>query len=112
MVDTLLTCRRETGRDEVYVQTFPQHQGKWQISTAGGDEPMWRRDGKELYYLTPDEELMSVDVRTASAAFQAGIPKALFRRNCSAPDWQRIIYVVSPDGQRFLMLVPAGEAKQ
>ncbi|HXH51111.1 MAG TPA: protein kinase, partial [Terriglobia bacterium] len=45
----------ETGRSEVFVQTFPQHRGKWQFSTGGGTEPRWRGDGKELFYLNPDD---------------------------------------------------------
>jgi eukaryotic-like serine/threonine-protein kinase len=99
----------ETGRSEVYIQTFPQHSGKWQASTSGGAEPMWRRDGKELFYLSPGNHLMSVAVSTDSASFQAGIPRELFQAQLATG--VRNLYVVSPDGQRFLMLVPAGEAK-
>jgi len=101
----------ETGRDEVYVQTFPQHTGKWQISASGGEGPTWRRDGKELFYLAPDNKLMALAVSTDSASFQAGIPKELFQAQLIPSRTLRNIYVVSPDGQRFLMLVPAGEAK-
>ena len=100
----------ETGRAEVYVQTFPQHSGKWQVSTSGGEQPMWRRDGKELFYLAPGNHLMTVAVGTDSASFQAGIPKELFQAQL-ATSALRNVYVASPDGQRFLMLVPAGEAK-
>ena len=92
------------------MQTFPQHLGKWQISTAGGNEPMWRSDGKELFYLGPNNEVMSVDVTTGSGGFQAGTPKPLFHQPHIGPT-MRNVYVVSPDGQRFLMLVPAGQAK-
>ncbi len=102
----------ETGRREVYVQTFPQPTGRWQISASGGVEPMWRRDGKELFYLTLDQKLMAVDVNTTSGTFEAGIPKELFQADL-IPLWLwRNIYVPSRDGQRFLMLVPVGEAKQ
>ena len=101
----------ETGQMEIYVQTFPQHTGKWEISTSGGVEPMWRRDGKELYYLTPDEKLMAVDVNTTSAAFQAGIPRELFHVQLVPTSYWRNIYLPSPDGQRFLMVVPATQAK-
>jgi eukaryotic-like serine/threonine-protein kinase len=101
----------ETGRNEIYVQTFPEHTGRWQISASGGAEPMWRRDGKELFYLTPDEKLMAVDVNTTSPSLQAGIPKELFQAQL-IPLWVwRNIYVPSPDGQRFLMLAPASNAK-
>jgi eukaryotic-like serine/threonine-protein kinase len=105
---------RESGRYEIYVQTFPQQTGRWQISAAGGIEPMWRRDGKELFYLTLDEKLMAVDVNSVSPGFQAGIPKELFQAQpIPTPLWYwRNIYVPSSDGQRFLMLSPAGEARQ
>ncbi|HKR28318.1 MAG TPA: protein kinase, partial [Acidobacteriaceae bacterium] len=99
----------ETGRYEVYVQTFPQPTGKWEISTAGGAEPMWRHDGKELFYLSPDEKLMAVNVDTTSGAFQAGIPKELFQAQLVPLSYWRNIYVPSPDGQRFLMITPAGQ---
>jgi Tol biopolymer transport system component/tRNA A-37 threonylcarbamoyl transferase component Bud32 len=101
----------ETGRNEIYVQTFPQQTGKWQISASGGTDPIWRRDGKELFFLAPDEKLMAVDVNTASATLQAGIPKELFQAQTIPPWYWRNIYVPSADGQRFLMLTPASEAK-
>ena len=101
----------ETGRNEIYVQTFPQQTGKWQISASGGTEPMWRRDGKELFFLTPDQKLMAVDVNTNAGTFQAGIPKELFQAQSIPPWYWKNIYVPSADGQRFLMLAPASEAK-
>jgi len=101
----------ETGRAEVYVETFPQPTGKWQISASGGSEPMWRHDGKELYYLTPDNRLMAVAVDSDSAAFQAGIPKQLFQAQTIPSRGWRNVYMASPDGQRFLMLTPAGAPK-
>lgn len=102
----------ETGRNEVYVQTFPQQTGRWEISNAGGAEPMWRRNGKELFYLTPDEKLMTVDVDTTSAVFQAGIPEELFQAQVVPMSYWRNIYVPSPDGQRFLMIAPEGPVRQ
>lgn len=100
----------ETGRFEVYVQTFPQHLGKWQISTSGGDIPAWRGDGKELFYLSPGNEVMAVAVKTDSRTLQAGVPQTLFQAQLS-PMGGRNNYALSPDGQRLLMLVPAGDAK-
>jgi Tol biopolymer transport system component len=101
----------ETGRPEVYVQTFPRHQGKWQISTAGGSEPMWRGDGKELYYLGPGDGVMAVAVNTAPGQFQAGTPKLLFQAHLIPQGILRNTYAVSPDGQRFLLLEPASGGK-
>jgi serine/threonine protein kinase/Tol biopolymer transport system component len=101
----------ETGKAEVYVQTFPQHTGKWRISTAGGSEPMWRGDGKELFYLGPGDGLMAVEVNTAAGQFQAGTPKLLFKAHMVPEGIWRNIYAVSPDGQRFLLLEPATGGK-
>ena len=101
----------ESGRDEIYVQTFPQRTGRWEISTAGGVMPMWRHDGKELYYLAPDEKLMAVEVNTSSGGFQAGIPKELFQASLVPLSYWRNLYVPSSDGQRFLMITPATQAK-
>jgi Tol biopolymer transport system component len=100
----------ETGRYEIYVQTFPEHLGKWPISTAGGGEPAWRRDGKELFYLTSDDKLMAVEVSTEAGRFRAGTPKPLFQAQLVEGFGWRNRYVVSADGQRFLMLATAGAA--
>jgi len=100
----------ESGRYEIYVQTFPEHLGKWQVSTSGGIEPTWRRDGKELFYSTPDDKMMAVEVSTNSANFQAGIPKPLFQAQLVPGFLWRNRYVASADGQRFLMLTPTGDA--
>ena len=97
---------------EVYVQTFPKHLGTWQVSTAGGFEPMWRSDGKELFYLGRNGEMMSVDVTTGSGKFKASTPKPLFKAHLIRQEYWRNNYAVSRDGQRFLMMVPPGaEAK-
>jgi Tol biopolymer transport system component len=102
----------ETGQLEVFVQTFPEQTGKSQVSNSGGNEPQWRRDGNELFYLKPDGTVMSVDVKTVVGEFQAGRPHALFQAQlASGTGYVRNHYAVSPDGRRFLMLVPAGEAK-
>jgi Tol biopolymer transport system component len=104
----------ETGRGEVYVTTFPSPGAKWQISTAGGGQPQWRRDGKELYYTAADGRLMAVAVegRTSSeAGFEAGVPQALFEMRLP---FGSLLYVdsynASADGQRFLVNTPVGEA--
>ena len=68
----------ESGRLEVYVQPFPAAGGKWQISTNGGENPKWRRDGKELFYLGLDRRLMAVEVKTAPT-FEAGLPGCFSR---------------------------------
>jgi Tol biopolymer transport system component len=92
----------ESGRAEIYVQSFPEPGGKWQVSTSGGSEPHWRGDGKELFYRSPDQKLMAVDVQT-SPGFQAGIPKALFSVRLDA-GIARNHFVPARDGQRFLLV--------
>ena len=90
----------ESGTDEVYVRPFPVSSGKWKISTAGGTEPRWRHDGKELFFLAPDMKLMAVAVE-AGPTFRSSRPNTLLR-NAHEPGrpWG---YDVSADGQRFVM---------
>ncbi|MEK6322832.1 MAG: hypothetical protein AABN33_14240 [Acidobacteriota bacterium] len=78
--------------------------GKWQISTGGGDQPEWRRDGKELFYLSSAKQLMSVPV-TSGAVFEAGIPVPLFEVFVPAKSitGDRNDYVIADNGQRFLV---------
>jgi len=93
----------ESGRMEVYVQPFPASGGKWQISTGGGSQPRWRRDGKELFYVSADKRLMAVEVK-ADATFEAGVPKGLFgTRFLPAAASHLLSYAVAGDGQRFLV---------
>ena len=92
----------ESGSPEVYVQSFPKPGGKWQISTAGGADPRWRRDGRELYFISADRKLMAAEVK-ADATFQAGVPQALFDVRVSGLVDVRGHYAVSADGRRFLV---------
>jgi Tol biopolymer transport system component len=95
----------ESGKFEVYVQPFPGPGGKWQVSTAGGTSPAWRRDGKELFYLEPDGKLMAVPVKTG-AAFESETPTALFTSPViNDPDRH---YDVTGDGQHFVIVAPIG----
>ena len=94
----------ESGRSEVYVQSFPIGGGKWQISTAGGDQAQWRSDGKELFYIAPDRNLMVVSI-DGSPSLSIGRPAALFQTlmPLSGITDDRNNYVPSKDGQRFLV---------
>jgi len=95
----------ESGRWEVYVQSFPVLGAKRAISIGGGSEPQWRRDGRELFYITPDGTLMAVDV-SSGATLQVTRPTPLFKTPIPAPgemNSRRNHYVASPDGQRFLV---------
>jgi Tol biopolymer transport system component len=93
----------ETGRNEIYVRPFPGPGGKMQISTEGGTEPMWARNGRELFYRNGDK--MMVTAVESQPVFAASKPKLLFEAHyeTSVNVFQRD-YDVSPDGQRFLMI--------
>lgn len=91
----------ESGRYEVYVQSFPGGGGKQRVSTVGGVWPCWRGNGKELYFRALDDRLMAAPV-TGQTSLVAGAPLALFAyRSGGLPD--QPYYAADPDGQRFLL---------
>ncbi len=95
----------ESGSYEVYVRPFPPGPGRWQVSRDGGSQPRWRGDGKELFYLSTDRRLMSVDIKTDQPAIEAGSPSSLFGARVSNVEgsnpWSQ--YAVTADGRRFLV---------
>jgi eukaryotic-like serine/threonine-protein kinase len=95
----------ETGKWQIYVTSFPDARGKWQVSTSGGEQPRWRADGKELFFLSSDSKMMAAPV-TIGATFDAGSPAVLFQVNprMSVSTNDQFTYDVSRDGQRFLIL--------
>jgi Tol biopolymer transport system component len=95
----------ETGRHEIYVQPYPGPGGKWQISTEGGTEPAWNRNGRELFYRSGNK-MMAVDI-TTQPGFAAGTPRMLFEGRYETAPFPTTNYDVSPDGQRFLMVKPS-----
>jgi serine/threonine protein kinase len=94
----------ESGRPEVYVQPYPGPGGKWQVSTEGGSEPMWNRNGRELFYRNGNK-MMAVPVSTAGG-FSSGRPQMLFERRYVSTQLPQTgpYYDPSADGQRFLMV--------
>jgi len=98
----------ESGRFEVYAQPYPGPGGKWQISTDGGTEPVWNRNGRELFYRSGDK-MMAVDIAT-QPSFVAGKPRMLFQGHYVPTPATVPFYDVSPDGQRFLMIKPSEQA--
>ena len=97
----LAYANNETGRQEIYIQPFPSGAGRWQVSTGGGVRPNWRKDGKELFFFSLDQQMMAVDVSQNGAGLQLGAPHALFKTTtvsgASGP------YTVSADGKKFVM---------
>jgi len=98
----------ETGRFEVYVETFPRSERKWTVSTNGGYEPRWRGDGRELYYLSEDRKLMAVSVGPG-LSFDA--PKPLFQTRTSVlVSPFRTNYIANRAGSRFLINTQSDDA--
>jgi Tol biopolymer transport system component len=91
----------QSDRPEVYVQPFPRSDERWKISVAGGVQPMWRHDGKELFYLALNAMLTAVDVKT-TPTFESGVPQPLFQARTPLlySGWS---YAPTRDGQRFLV---------
>jgi hypothetical protein len=102
----LVYASNESGRNEVYVQSFPGPGRTWQISTAGGNDAHWRQDGKELYYRALDQKLMSVEIRGGDT-LEAGIPQVLFQGRV-ASGAASTKYLPDRTGQKFLFVAPLG----
>jgi len=92
----------ESGRDEVYVQPFPGPGGRWQVSTQGGSEPMWARDGNQLFYMNGNR-LMTAVVKS-EPAFAAAQPQLVFDGPYLRAHREHPNYDVSPDGKRFIVV--------
>ena len=91
----------ESGASEVYVAAFGGGQGKWQVSSSGGEQPQWSRDGKELFYVDPTFNVYTVLVTEAGNALQFGTPKIMIpSANWSAPS---VFFDVTPDGKKILL---------
>ena len=100
----------ETGRSEVYVQPFPPTGRRWQVSSAGGSQPRWRRDGRELFLLTADDFIAAAPV-TKDPELHVGTPVPLFRTHPNAlTGISAFTYDVAADGQRFLVNTVAEDA--
>jgi Tol biopolymer transport system component len=97
---------RESGRYEVYIAAYPTFSGRRQVSIAGGCQPLWRRDGKELFYLTLDGKLEALNVRVG-ATLDTGTPLTLFRAPIRVIPSQGE-YCVTGDGKRFIFREPVG----
>jgi Tol biopolymer transport system component len=92
----------QSSRFEVYVQPLPPDGRKWQVSVAGGSDPKWRADEKEMFFLASDGQMTSVAL-TGSTSFDPGVPRPLFRfRDIAVISPYLSAYNVQRDGQRFL----------
>ncbi len=94
----------ESGIDQVYVAPFPGPGGKWQISSVGGSRPVWRRDGKEIVFLAPDDKVMAAEVSASGSNFNVGALRALFSINPQRfVTFFPAIYSANREAQRFLV---------
>ncbi len=105
----LAQTSNESGQYEIYVRPFPAlDSGKWQVSTNGGDEPLWSQDGRELFYRGIGSNagaVLAVTVET-EPAFNPNAPRILFRGDYvleASVNWD-----ISPDGKRFLLIKESG----
>jgi Tol biopolymer transport system component len=99
----------ESGTMQIYVQPFPSTGNKWQVSVDNGFTPLWRRDGKQLFFLTADNRVMVVDVDLGTK-FQAGVPQRLFQVPGLAPIGTALRASVTRDG-RFLLVTNGATAE-
>ena len=98
----------ESGRFEIYVQSFPGPRGKFQVSRNGGAQPRWNKNGKEIFFVSLDSKMMAAPVQLSpdARALEPGNPAALFPVRIAGgplPGAGKQQYAVSPDGQRFLV---------
>jgi eukaryotic-like serine/threonine-protein kinase len=102
---------KQTGDPEVYVMDFPGGSQRVRVSTNGGFKPQWRRDGKELFYLSTDGSMMAAKISVAGGVLTAE-PQRLFAANLKLHTNYDANYAVSSDGQRFLGIAretPSGD---
>ena len=102
----------ESGQSEIYVIPFPPapNQGRWMVSRGGGVMPRWRRDGKGLFYISPDQKMMAVDVST-NPTFQSATPHALFDTEMVDTGIRTgpMSWDIAPDGKRFLIITDTSQ---
>ncbi|MBV9501257.1 MAG: PD40 domain-containing protein [Acidobacteriaceae bacterium] len=100
---------RESGRSEIYIAAFPSFTERRQVSNGGGVGARWRKDGNELFFLSLENELMSLDVKRG-AALTTGVPRILFKTPFAVDSSYQ--YSVTGNGKRFIFNEPVKEASQ
>jgi eukaryotic-like serine/threonine-protein kinase len=100
-------CSNESGDFKVYVVPFPGPGGKWQVSAGSGCNPRWRRDGKELFYLSFDNKVMAADVRASGSSFEVGALHTLFEARPLSGTLGN--FDAAADGQWFVFVNELGQ---
>jgi Tol biopolymer transport system component/tRNA A-37 threonylcarbamoyl transferase component Bud32 len=102
----------ESGQPEIYVAPFPWTGAKWQVSNGAGVLPRWRRDGKEIYFLTMGSPgVFAADVDGHGSSFEVGEVRTLFNVDNLSPNTAGQQYAVTGDGQRFLQITTGDAGK-
>jgi Tol biopolymer transport system component len=102
---------RESGQDEVYIEPFRREGDRVRVSVAGGGQPKWRHDGRELFFTTPTNRLMAATVRLVGDRLDVSLPTELFAiRGLQGPVVDD--YAPSADGQRFLVKLPVDQERK
>ena len=91
----------DSGRNEIYIDAFPEPRSKTRISTSGGSFPQWSQEGRELFYVSSDYKLMAVALKVGADSIEPSAPRELFP--LPAVDTGVSPYEVAPDGKRFLV---------
>jgi len=103
-VKWLAYCSDESGRREIYIRTFPELDSKWQVSTSGGDHPIWRDDGKAIFYLSPAGMVVETSVEAVNGGLRIGEENHLFRYQVAGGG--EYSFAPSQGGNRFLVTLP------
>jgi len=101
----------ESGRLEIYIDAFPEPRGKKRISTSGGQYPKWAADGRELFYVSPENKLMAVSFERGSGTLEPSTPRELFTLPMRSSN-AGAMFEPSRDGKRFLVLTSPEAAQQ
>jgi Tol biopolymer transport system component len=92
----------EAGHPDVFIVSFPQGKGKWQVSTNGGFWPRWNPNGKEVFYVSPDYKLMAADIVERATSLDIGSAHELYQ---ASPAYvSTSFYDVAPDGKKFVIV--------
>lgn len=101
----LVYCSSEIGSSDVFVTTFPDLAGKWQVSSNGGEGPNWQRDGKAVYFFGMDHTLMKAPISISGAALTVGDLVPVAKPNALGNYYDAAsVYDISPDGKRFIVI--------
>ena len=104
----LAYASNESGAYQVYVRTFPDKGGKWQISTSGGDHPVWSPNGRELFLRSSDGRIMVTAFRTSGDSFIADQPRVWSEQKIAD---NTMAFDIAPDGKRIIAMTPEATAE-